>query len=422
MAEESSGPSTLQLEERLAAAREERIEVSEKVRPLVREVKALNNKPPVSVRRAIEAAYILLSFKQWAGMLEEELARWDLTTEWPRIQKSLSREDFVRSVMSLEASDLDALPWVPEFVARRYFPDILEEFMASPHWRSYVDDPAWVRPERPERPLNSTLRATAQAAFKPRLGRQLPPAIAGGSNTARSTFMVGSDRGRRLPAIGAKASMSATTADFGAKASLSATTAGSMFSSPSMSSTMSSTICRCTSQKAELTGSFAIDISAVEFGSHAVKYYVLWAVALLREFFTLQCFRRASEKEKQRAEAEALEKSAREAEAALKAEAAKVEPPPARISRPSSAARLAPMPESGQAQMKLGELLKGRLVTKALPKVPSLKDIRLAPAPIQTEPAAAPERIPAVVSPPGRPRPSCKWASDFSLSCFVGPR
>jgi hypothetical protein len=112
-------------------------EASQAVRAFTRvqvnEVKSIKNNPPQSVRRALEALYVVLNCRVaevgivGPGRITLSPRGLDSEKEWPRIQRMLSSSDFVQSVLSFDLGLLDAFPHVAEFVAAKYFPMLRKE-------------------------------------------------------------------------------------------------------------------------------------------------------------------------------------------------------------------------------------------------------------------------------------------------------
>jgi len=112
------------IEEQIRVTRETRLEAVKAVQGLTRmsvdEVKAMKNRPPRIVRRALEAVYTVLHCQRWL----EGMRGFDVTKEWHRIQRMLSNDGFVQSVLQFNVAGLDVVPHVVDFLVAKYFPSL----------------------------------------------------------------------------------------------------------------------------------------------------------------------------------------------------------------------------------------------------------------------------------------------------------
>jgi len=121
----------LAIDDRIGVLRTGRLEATKKLHRFTKlsasEVKTLKNRPPRNVRRGIEAVYTVLQCHTWAGSSGEYPLKLDFTCEWAKIQRMLSNNDFVQSVLEFDVRVLDLVPQVAEFVVSKYFPALRAE-------------------------------------------------------------------------------------------------------------------------------------------------------------------------------------------------------------------------------------------------------------------------------------------------------
>jgi len=243
------------------------------------------------VRRAIEAIYTVLHCN------EEGIRGLDVAKEWNRIQKMLSNDGFVQSVLHFDVASLDRAPHVAEYVAEKYFPGLLQEAQlmvipcpASSKTFSARGDLAPVIPKG----LQADTPATESSSL-PQLGPTsrrhrhtvsnqdhvaYPPSFS--SFFARTAAPSAPLEGL-LPAAPGAVPTTTAMAGVGTAQALGATARRGYNRDQKKRSLFSGK----TSTEA-LHENETLDIAAVEYASRACGAMVHWVSEVLREFFALR--------------------------------------------------------------------------------------------------------------------------------------
>lgn len=150
------------VEEQIHVARATRLDAVKAVQGLTRmsvdEVKAMKNRPPRIVRRALEAVYTVLNCQRWL----EGMRGFDVTKEWNRIQKMLANDGFVQSVLQFNVAGLDVVPHVVDFLVERYFPSLPHDVEACQSPRAPCQPKATVKERFPAPSTDEFVNAKIQ--------------------------------------------------------------------------------------------------------------------------------------------------------------------------------------------------------------------------------------------------------------------
>lgn len=265
------------IEWRIALARAARVKAFETVQGLTRmsanEVKAMKNRPPSIVRRAIEAIFIVLSCRRWLPGAAETIQRLDVTKEWTSIQRMLSNDGFVQSVLHFDVAGLDATPHVAKYVAAKYFPGLLQE--ATAPLQAPTEAPKSLPPVTARR-APGTPAMTALAAEKESSAAWPSSARAGAAASL-------------APLEGLLPGMAAAVLT--TPAATAAQVAQPPGSTPRRSSENTERRRRNSFSRKSSTEVETLDLDAVEYASRACGAMVRWVWEVLREFFALRDLR-----------------------------------------------------------------------------------------------------------------------------------
>ncbi|CAE8618737.1 unnamed protein product, partial [Polarella glacialis] len=231
----------------------------------------------------MESIWVLLHCKQWAQS-EAALNSLDPSKEWGRIQRMLAADGFVQSVTNFAASDLDAVPWVVEYLRSHYFPDLSPESSSSPIC-SDVSEASHTAP------------------------RSLP-----GSPLARSGSTVLSSSGSTsLIGNGARPSMVSGTSVTSSPSAPSTPSTPSRKAASLKSAGLSTVGAQRLASKASISSASApLDLDAVDRASKVCGVLVRWCLEVLREFSALQALRAERREASSRAASAASELTERQ--------------------------------------------------------------------------------------------------------------
>jgi len=243
------------IDDKIASARQARLEALEHVQGLTRmsanEVKALKNRPPRIVRRAIEAIYIVLHCQRWlpedgntGGHGSANLRSFDVAKEWKEMQRMLLNDGFVLSVLHFDVGVLDSTPHVAEYVVEKYFPGLRETVQSYPCSASSSNPSS-----------KGLLSRTDLPNIAPKVTK---------NRTRGNMFLDG-----LLPSTPRSAGRVAPAESAGKKRT-------SMFKKSSMEA---------------LHADEPLDVAAVEYASRACGAMISWVSEVLREFFVLRDLR-----------------------------------------------------------------------------------------------------------------------------------
>lgn len=292
------------IDEKIALAREARLQALRKVqgftRMSVNEVKAMKNRPPRIVRRAIEAIYMLLNCQRWRpGGPEGPGGLMDVEKEWSRIQRMLSNDGFVKSVLRFDVAFLDSAPNVALHLVEKYFTGILGEAeLGNPSSRG--GDAQHFEPKQDAASsLPPVGMMSSRGAVPAATGGRLAVAPNRWPASARSPVPTGPMEGL-LPTPGATSSSTALApAAATARPAMTAIATSASFASPGR---------RGASRDASTTPRFSrnsvadrsstealreepLDVAAVSYASRACGAMATWASEVLHEFFALRQLR-----------------------------------------------------------------------------------------------------------------------------------
>lgn len=240
------------VEDGIAAVQKARLDALEGLRGLTKsqanEVKALKSRPPPAARRATEAVYTVLRCDRWRQTGPATMKNLDFAKEWVNIQKMLSNNDFVQSVLSFDIAALESAPHVAEFVAARYFPTLLLTHgsiaTAQSDGRGAIEAasssvPDAAAPKEERRSGRASRRMPTVQSERNSVQHASTPRNAGGASMAAAKLLQGG--ARRSTATGSVAPVTET-----------------------------------------------LDLDAVEYASHACGALARWVHEVLREFFVLR--------------------------------------------------------------------------------------------------------------------------------------
>jgi len=268
------------IDERIKLAQDRRLEALRTVLGFTQrsatEIKAMKNRPPPIVRKAIEAIYIVLNCRRWAPDGPEGHRGLDVAKEWNRIQRMLSNDGFVQSVLQFDVAVLEGAPNVAQHVAEKYFPGVLHEARtcspSSPRGDAAVAESTSLPPVGVISSRRWPTSARAAGPLAPMEG-VLPMASGASSSTA--------------PAASAASAAAVAPApkSFAASPRRERRRGASQVDTVTPRLSRSSVASRSST---EALHDEPLDIAAVEYASRACGAMVTWVWEVLREFFVLR--------------------------------------------------------------------------------------------------------------------------------------
>lgn len=283
-AREHAGVSTRlkSIEDQIGVTQTEHLEARDRVAAMTKaqlnEVKSLKGSPPLIVRRALESVWVVLNCGLWQKG-DAALKALDLSKEWAKIQRMLTSDNFVPTVVSFDPARLDTVPWVVDYLTAQYFTDLGQ--LASPG-ASVSLLPAASREGAPpstpgsasssrdvaSSPGQASTLGGAQAA---QAAQALPRSPSSSSATGVPLARSGTAEGSGPPAVAlqrAARSQSLQSAGLSAVASR-----------PRMP------------RQGNVPAQGPLDVSAVEKASKASAVLVRWCLQVVREFVLLRSLR-----------------------------------------------------------------------------------------------------------------------------------